>query len=104
MMRKTILALAAATLLVAGCATQTVSKPADAESAAAAIAAAEASRAAAAAVGYEWRDTAQMIADARKAAEEKDFDKAVKLAGQAEQQGQAAVAQHKQQMNAVKAH
>lgn len=99
-MRKIILALAAATLLGAGCATQTA-KPADAEQAAAAIAAAESSRAAAAAVGYEWRDTAKMIEDAKKAVEEKDFDKAVKLAKQAERQGQAAVAQHKQQIEAV---
>lgn len=103
-MRKTILALAAATLLGTGCATQTVSKPADAESAAAAIAAAETSRAAAAAVGYEWRDTAQMIEEAKKASEAKDFDKAVKLAREAELQGKNGVAQHKQQMDAVKAH
>lgn len=100
-MRKTILALAAATLLGAGCATQTA-KPADAEMAAAAIAAAESSRAAAAAVGYEWRDTAKMIEDAKKAVEEKDFDKAVKLAKQAERQGQNAVAQQQQQIQAVK--
>jgi hypothetical protein len=100
-MRKTILALAAATLLGAGCATQTA-KPADAGQAAAAIAAAEASRAAAAAVGYEWRDTAKMIEDAKKAVEEKDFDKAVKLAKQAEKQGKNAVAQHQQQVEAVK--
>lgn len=99
-MRKTILALAAAALLGSGCATQTT-KPADAEQAAAAIAAAEASRAAAAAVGYEWRDTAKMIEDAKKAVVEKDFDKAVKLAKEAERQGQAAVAQHKQQIEAV---
>lgn len=99
-MRKTILALAAATLLGAGCATQTA-KPADAEQATAAIAAAEASRAAAEAVGYEWRDTAKMIADAKKAVEEKDFDKAVKLAKQAERQGKEALAQHKQQVEAV---
>ncbi len=102
-MRKTILALAAATLLGTGCATQTASKPADAEQAAAAIAAAETSRAAAAAVGYEWRDTAKMIADAKKAAEEKDFSKAVKLAREAEQQGKNGVAQHQQQIEAVKA-
>jgi hypothetical protein len=96
-MRKTILALAAATLLGAGCATQTAGKAADADQAAAAIAAAETSRAAAAAVGYEWRDTAAMIEAAKKAVEEKDFDKAVKLAHQAEQQGKAAVAQYHQQ-------
>jgi hypothetical protein len=96
-MRKTILALAAATLIGTGCATQTTGKAADADQAAAAIAAAESSRAAAAAVGYEWRDTAQMIEDARKAVEEKDYNKAVKLAHQAEQQGKAAVTQYHQQ-------
>ncbi len=101
-MRKTILALAATTLLGAGCATQTASKPADADQAAAAIAAADVSRSQAASVGYEWRDTAKMIDEAKKAVEEKDYDKAVKLARQAERQGKNAAAQQQQQIEAVK--
>jgi len=102
-MRTTILALAAITLLGSGCATQPASKPATAESAKTAIAAAEASRSKADAVGYEWRDTAAMIDEAKKAAEAKDFAKAIELASEAERQGKYAVAQHAQQVEAYKA-
>lgn len=102
-MRNSILALAALTLLATGCATQPATKPADAAQASAAIAAAEASRSKADAVGYEWRDTAAMIEEAKKAAEAKDYTKAIELATKAEKQGNSAVAQHSQQVEAYKA-
>src|SRR5512139_3894150 len=66
---------------------------AKAEEAKNAIAAAEKSREQAAAAGYEWRDTESLIENAKKAAAANDFDKAIKLAGQAERQGALAVKQ-----------
>lgn len=107
-MNRYLLPLFAATLLASGCA----SSPAPTKSAAtetpaakiavsavqperakAAIAAAEKSRDAAAAAGFEWRDTTQLIDDAKKAAAAGEFDKAIKLAGEAERQGALAVKQ-----------
>ena len=99
-MQKSLLALAAVALLTVGCATKPSAPATTADAAAAAIAAAEKSAHAAAAVGYEWRDTGKMIDEAKKAAEEKDYSKAVKLANQAERQGELAVAQHTQQEKA----
>lgn len=58
-----------------------------------AIAAAEKSRDQAKAVGYEWRDTSEMIDDAKKAATAGEFDKAVKLAKAAAREGELAVKQ-----------
>ncbi len=60
---------------------------------AAAIAAAEAARSEAAKVGFEWRDTAQLIEEAKKAASEGDAAKAVALAQQAQRQSENAVKQ-----------
>ncbi len=59
-----------------------------------AIAAAEAARKAAAEVGYEWRDTAKMIKDAKKLASEGKTDEAAKLAKKAQMQGEDAIAQY----------
>jgi hypothetical protein len=110
-MKRYLLPLLAATLLASGCAstpaptTKAAAAPQapvakvdtssaiQEENAKAAIAAAEKSRDAAAAVGFEWRDTSQMIDDAKKSLAEKEFDKAIKLANQAERQGAIAVKQ-----------
>lgn len=102
-MRMNLLVLATIALLGSGCASQPSQKPATAETANAAIAAAEASRSKADAVGYEWRDTAAMIDEAKKAMEAKNYAKAIELAGTAEQQGKLAVAQHADQQAAYKA-
>ncbi|HEY0719955.1 MAG TPA: SoxXA-binding protein [Gammaproteobacteria bacterium] len=108
-MKKYLLPVCAAALLASGCASSptasapaatapaasTPAKPtATAEQASAAIAAAESSQAEAAKVGYEWRDTGALIEDAKKAAADNDFDRAVALATKAEHQGKLAVAQH----------
>jgi len=65
----------------------------------AAIAAAEQARKAADAVGYEWRDTAKLIKQAKRAATKKDFTQAIKLANKAKKQGDDAVAQYHEQKN-----
>lgn len=101
-MKQYLLPLLAAALLASGCAsspsTPSATAPAKpavtAEQANAAIAAAEKSQAAAAKVGYEWRDTGKMIEEAKKAAAASEFDKALKLATQAEHEGNLAVKQH----------
>ncbi len=115
-MNRYLLPLIAATLLASGCANtpapqasapatsdasaanaaaaaEKAAQAAKAEQAKAAIAAAEKSEAQAAASGFEWRDTGDLIAEAKKAAAANDFDKAIKLAGQAERQGALAVKQ-----------
>lgn len=102
-MKKTIL-LISLSLLLGACATAPRTPAATAESAASAIAAAEAARGKAAEVGYEWRDTAEIITEAKKAAEAKEYDKAVKLAGKAERQGVAALKQYEEQKNAADMH
>lgn len=58
-----------------------------------AISAAEAAQKAAAQVGYEWRDTAKMIGQAKKLAKEGKTNQAIKLAKKAEQQGRSALMQ-----------
>lgn len=62
-----------------------------------AVAAAKSAIAAANAVGGEWRDTGIILAAAEKAAAAGDFDRAVKLANEAEFQGLAGTEQAKQQ-------
>ena len=59
-----------------------------------AIAAAEASQKAAAKVGYEWRDTAKMIKEAKKLAKQGKTEQAIQLANKAQEQGQDALAQY----------
>jgi len=66
-----------------------------------AIAAAEKARKAAHKVGYEWRDTAKLIKQAKKAVKKKKYTKAIKLAKKAERQGNDAVAQYHDQKNAA---
>jgi uncharacterized lipoprotein YajG len=90
---KKMLAIAATALLLNACAAAPTNQPATMKSTSAAIAAAEAANKQAASVGFEWRDTAQIIKEAKKAAEAKEYEKASKLAKQAEHQGISAVKQ-----------
>jgi len=99
-MKKTLI-IAPLALLASACATtQTAQAPAFA-SPAEAIAAAEAAASQAAAVGYEWRDTSKLIADAKKAEAAKDSAKAMELAVLALHQGENALKQHDQQKDAA---
>ena len=49
---------------------------------------------------YEWRDSSKILKKADKAAKAGDFSTATKLASQAKNQGDLALAQSKQQANA----
>lgn len=98
-MKKTIL-VAILSLVLGACAT--TGKEASADAASQAIAAAEAAREKVAKVGYEWRDTGAIIDEAKKAAEAKEYTKAVELANQAERQSQAAMEQYESQKNVTK--
>lgn len=51
-------------------------------------------------VGYEWRDSRQLLKEADAAAKAGDTEKAIKLAKKVEEQGKAAVKQAKQHKNA----
>ena len=62
-----------------------------------AIAAAEQARQQAAAVGYEWRDTAKMIKQAKSLAAKGKTEEALKLARMAEEQGKDALAQYRRE-------
>lgn len=87
-MIKQLLTAAALVSLISGCAGEAVKPAASAESAKTAIAAATAARKKANSVDGEWRDTRKMITQAQKAAKSKDFEKAVKLADGAREQGE----------------
>ena len=108
-MKKTeLLKLAAvavlSTGLVAGCASDTTEEPAPATDtqtqagpsaeAKNAIYSAKIKLARAEKLGYAWRDTADMIKDAEKAAAAGENDKAIALANQAAEQAEDAIAQH----------
>lgn len=56
----------------------------------------------AAKVGYEWRDTSAMLADAKAAEAKGDYNTAVDLAGKAERQAKNAVAQYHTEMKVFK--
>ena len=71
----------------------TATKVAQSISAEQAIANASAANKKAASIGHEWRDTKKLIKKAQKAAKDGDEAKAIKLANQAELQGNAAYAQ-----------
>jgi nucleoid-associated protein YgaU len=58
-----------------------------------AIAAAKEANARAAAIGYEWRDTAEMIKKAEEALGESKYEDAIKLANKARKQAENAIAQ-----------
>jgi len=51
-------------------------------------------------VNYEWRDSGKILKEAEKAAAAGDYDKATSLANKAKRQGELAVMQQKEQMNA----
>lgn len=55
--------------------------------------AANAAKKKAASVGGEWRDTGKLLKDAKKAADDGDFDTATKLAKEAQDQGERGYAQ-----------
>lgn len=59
-----------------------------------AISSAEAAQQAAAKAGYEWRDTAIIIKQAKKLAQEGKSEEAIQLAKKAEQQGHNALNQY----------
>ena len=102
-MKKLVLVASLALLSSACSNTQVVEAPAATPTTAAvAIAAAEAARSKAGAAGAEWRDTADLIAAAKKAEAAKDSAKATKLATQALHQSENALKQHADQMNAGK--
>lgn len=85
---KKITVIASLALLLGGFASANAAQdPAEA------IAAAESARSEAAKAGYEWRDTAQLIEDAKKAAAENDAKKAIALAQQAQRQSENAMKQ-----------
>ena len=94
----TIRSLVVVALLLGGGSAFAASK-ADAE---AASAAAEAARAAAAEAKFEWNTTGPLIDKAKAAVEAGSFDEAVALANTAKMQGDAAVAQAKNQGEAWK--
>ena len=89
--------------LMVGCASDTTEEPAPATETAQecpnaaaknAIYTAKIKLARAEKLGYAWRDTAKLIADAEKAGKECDNDKAVELARQAAKQSEDAIAQY----------
>lgn len=89
--------------LVVGCASDSTEEPAPATEAAQecptaaaknAIYSAKIKLARAEKLGYAWRDTGKMIADAEKAAAECDSETAIALANQAAEQAEDAIAQH----------
>lgn len=102
-MKKTLL-LILFSLMLGACAT-TAPEPTTpaptADMASSAIAAARDARERAASVGHEWRDTGALIDDAAKAAEAKEYARAIELANQAERQGLAALEQYKSQNEAA---
>lgn len=74
-------------VVLALCLGSTVALAADQASFDKAYEAAVAAQQKAASVSGEWRDTAKMLKEAKKKAEEGDFEGAIKLAKQAEHQG-----------------
>ena len=100
-MKKTLF-IASLALLASACAnTQTAQIPATPENATSAIAAAEAASSKAASLGYQWRDTGKLIADAKKAVTAKDSAKAIELAQLALHQSENALKQQAQQKDAA---
>ena len=101
---RTLIALAAAAALAAGCATAPKEKPAEppaaekpsgpSPAALQAIAEAEAAIKEAKALNWIWRDTEKFLKKARKAAEKGDNAKAIKLARKAREQAELAVNQY----------
>lgn len=97
---KTLIAVAAVTALMGGCASAPEEKapaadPNAAQTAAGdAIAAAKASIKEASSLGWVWRDTGKILKQAQEAYDKGDYAKATKLADQARKQGELAVNQY----------
>lgn len=98
-MKKSILLVAAAALILGACASSP-SQTHNKNDAMSAITAAEHETARASKVGYEWRDTGKLIKKAQEAMKKEEYDKAVKLANEAKMQSSLALEQQKQQANA----
>jgi hypothetical protein len=94
-MKKLLLIVATSLLLSSGMVN--AASKADAE---AAINAAKASLDKADAAGFEWRDSRKLLKKAESITKKGEYDKAVKLANQAKQQGDAAIKQAASQKNA----
>ena len=90
---KKIALLAAVMLTITGCAGLSAPPYPDEDSAAAAIGAANDARKKAASVGGEWRDTGKFIKQAKAAAADGDYEKAIKLANKAKTEGELGYAQ-----------
>ncbi len=103
-MKKTTIMIATLSLMLGACATGGIQAESSEDAAASAIAAAQVATDKVAKVGYEWRDTRDIIEEAKKAAEAKDYDKAAKLAHKAEAQSVEAMKQYESQKNAGKTH
>jgi len=103
MKKSLIIAVAAASLIaLSGCQTQE-SKPGKSAAQAnyeTALADAKKAQKAASSLKNEWRDTGKMLKKAEAAAAKGDYETATKLAGKAEAQGHAAVAQAREQAGA----
>lgn len=100
---KTYFATAIMALFLAACAgtaTKEGSGTSEAQEAKQAIGDAEAAAEKADSVGYLWRDTEQMIKDAKKAVEAKNYEKATKLAEEARRQSELAYQQYLDQRGA----
>ncbi|WP_303900805.1 hypothetical protein [Thiohalomonas denitrificans] len=95
---KTLVSLAAASLLLTACVSSPADEPmtpATANDVSAAVEAAEAARKQAASVGHEWRDTGGFIDEARSLMEDGKYDEAMALAEKAEAQGELGYQQWK---------
>ena len=92
--------IALATVLVSGCASYGTANAATQESYNAALADAKNSLQLASKANYEWRDSGKILKKADAAAKAGDYSKALKLAEQAKYQGDRALAQSKDQIDA----
>jgi NAD/NADP transhydrogenase alpha subunit len=98
MKNKHIVALVSALILASGCATATSDTTnASGGDFAAAWEAAEAKRKEAGKMGAEWRDTGKMLKQAKKASEDGDAEKAMKLVAKAHEQSEDAIAQYERE-------
>lgn len=102
-MKKYLVAAVMALFLAACAGTAARDNPGapEAQEATQAIKEAEAAAEKADSVGYLWRDTEDMIKEAKKAAEEENYDKAVKLAEEARRQSELGYQQYLDQKDAA---
>ncbi len=96
-MKKIPLLIVAAALSLSACASGPVHSKDEALNA---IKAAEQANKKAKSVGNEWKNTGKIIKKAKAALKKADYDKAIKLANKARNEGINAVKQHEEQKNA----